>query len=668
MICRCRFLRPVGTHPCRFLTGVTLTVVVLFGMTAVSGRSDGPLAAVAAVAAEENHVGPSLPWFRIRAIDEETGRGVPMVRFTASALSLDHYTDNIGVIAFFEPGLMGQDVYFEVEGHGYEVLLNDVGERAVVLRVDSGGETTVRLRRRWPAQRLYRVTGLAPYRDSRLLGDPIPKIRPPLKQQVIGQDSVYVEPYRGRLFWLWGDTFTRLSPKFDAHYEVTAATTPLPGPDTFNPAIGIPLEYCSNADGSLRKMVAPEDGGTLTWFDGLINLTDDQGNEHLFSHYFQIRRLPVRGSVPEGQIDNPHGFWWQNDILADRVAMARMREAGKKAIEQYRRETVPAESRYTHVSRGLMKLDNDARYFRKVAEFPLREADELHIGAQALRASENGTDYVLFPSRRVRADVNAIRDILEYESFTCLKPGKRFHNEPDQLDRKADGILNWAWKRDTSAIGPEQQTLLLEAGHIRPDERWIVFRNVLDEREIAMQHNTIRWNPHRRRYVGLFSEQTPKLSQTWYAESDSPTGPWTYMRKVVSHNGITFYNPCHHFDQYGGRVILFEGTVTLWKGFGETTQPSLQHYDYNQMMYSLDLDDSRLYLPVSVYSVGMPARFATKTTLASDHSSLPAPVFFAPDRPRAGTVAVYQSAVDGTLGVQSPQLGAFRVLREIHHC
>ena len=51
-------------------------------------------------------------WFRITAIDEDTGRGVPMVRLNLDAGSMNYYTDSRGVIAFHEPGLMGKRVYF----------------------------------------------------------------------------------------------------------------------------------------------------------------------------------------------------------------------------------------------------------------------------------------------------------------------------------------------------------------------------------------------------------------------------------------------------------------------------------------------------------------------------------------------------------------------------
>jgi len=45
------------------------------------------------------------------------------------------------------------------------------------------------------------------------------------------------------------------------------------------------------------------------------------------------------------------------------------------------------------------------------------------------------------------------------------------------------------------------------------------------------------------------------------------------------------------FDREGGRIIYFEGTYTAtFSGAKELTP----HYDYNQILYRLRLDDPRL--------------------------------------------------------------------------
>ena len=86
------------------------------------------------------------------------------------------------------------------------------------------------------------------------------------------------------------------------------------------------------------------------------------------------------------------------------------------------------------------------------------------------------------------------------------------------------------------------------------------------------------------------------LGEVWYAEADTPLGPWVYARKIVTHDDYSFYNPKQHplFDQENGRVLFFEGTYT--STFSGNKDPT-PRYDYNQVMYQLDLADPRLALP-----------------------------------------------------------------------
>lgn len=93
---------------------------------------------------------------------------------------------------------------------------------------------------------------------------------------------------------------------------------------------------------------------------------------------------------------------------------------------------------------------------------------------------------------------------------------------------------------------------------------------------------------------------TSLLGEIWYAEADTPVGPWVYAKKIVTHSRYTFYNPTQHpfFDQGGGRRIYFEGTYT--NSFTDNQDPT-PRYDYNQILYRLALDDPRLALPAPVY-------------------------------------------------------------------
>jgi hypothetical protein len=104
------------------------------------------------------------------------------------------------------------------------------------------------------------------------------------------------------------------------------------------------------------------------------------------------------------------------------------------------------------------------------------------------------------------------------------------------------------------------------------------------------------WHPWRQRWVSVFLQtggQPSPLGELWYAEAAAPTGPWGPGVKVLTHRNYTFYNPCLHVDftPTNSPILLFEGTYT--KEFSANPQPT-PRYDYNQILYRLDLDDPRL--------------------------------------------------------------------------
>lgn len=95
-------------------------------------------------------------------------------------------------------------------------------------------------------------------------------------------------------------------------------------------------------------------------------------------------------------------------------------------------------------------------------------------------------------------------------------------------------------------------------------------------------------------------------------------------------------------------MIYFEGTYTDFISGAPEKTP---RYDYNQIMYKLDLDDPRLVLPVPVYRLTEEedGLFRTRANLPSGPRPRRIP-FFAADRPATGLVAVHEvRSSDGTL-------------------
>ena len=62
-------------------------------------------------------------YFKIKVIDEQTERGVPLVELKTTN-DIRYYTDNNGIIAFYEAGLMEQKVYFYVK---FQTCIASVG-------------------------------------------------------------------------------------------------------------------------------------------------------------------------------------------------------------------------------------------------------------------------------------------------------------------------------------------------------------------------------------------------------------------------------------------------------------------------------------------------------------------------------------------------------------
>lgn len=117
-----------------------------------------------------------------------------------------------------------------------------------------------------------------------------------------------------------------------------------------------------------------------------------------------------------------------------------------------------------------------------------------------------------------------------------------------------------------------------------------------DDKPVKPHSGSIAWNAYRKRWVTVFMEALGRPSvfgELWYAEADAPTGPWGKAVKVLTHENYTFYNPRLHpeFTPPDSRVLLFEGTYT--QQFADRPPPT-PRYDYNQILYRLDLDDPGL--------------------------------------------------------------------------
>lgn len=474
-------------------------------------------------------------YHRILVVDEATGRGVPLVELTTTN-DITHITDSAGVVAFFEPGLMDQEVYFGVKSHGYEFPKDGFGLRGRKVRTAPGGKTVLKIQRLNIAERLYRVTGGGIYRDSVLLGETPPVAQPLLNGRVLGQDSVNTVVYRGKLWWFWGDTNWPAYPLGEFH--TPGATSKLPA-DGLDPNVGINLTYFTGENGFVRSMCHMAGSGP-TWVDGVTVVPDADGRERMLTHYVKIK---------------------------------------------------PPLSVYES---GLAEYDDAQERFVHHSTYP--EGAAVHPLGHTLRVQESGQDHVYYtrpyPLVRVPATAEAVRDLARYETWTYYPAGNPTAVEPE---RDAQGKLVLGWKKSARPLDQKAEARLVKNDRLRPEERFFVMADARSGKAVQPHTGTVAWNAYRQKYVMLFGELmgASVLGEIWYAESDSLTGPWDRAVKVATHEKYDFYNPKHHamLDQDGGRVIYFEGTYTnTFSGNPERTP----RYNYNQVLYKLDLSDERL--------------------------------------------------------------------------
>lgn len=488
----------------------------------------------------EVHAGPE-DYFAIRVVDRETGRGIPLVELRTTDQSR-YFTDSNGYVAYFEPGLMDQQVWFDVSSWGYESPKGPYGTTGVALTTVSGGETIVELQRTNVAERLYRQTGVGIYRDTMLIGKAPPLGAPLVRGQVAGSDSVQTVIYHGKMRWFWQDTNQI---KFAlGNFSMTGATSPLPVEIDAN--VGIPMNYFLREPGGFVKSMArvEQEGSHPIWVDGLMVVQDDQQRDRLVARY------------------------------------------------------VAARKDFSVAQTGLMIYDDTEDVFVEHLRLPLPTETRLFPRDHPVRVSDDGSDYFYIgapPTVRVRADFESVTEQSEYEGLTCFAAD-------GSIDRDAAGRIEFSWKRGHQPISFEQINVLIRDEMLSPEEAPFALRDVATNEPVRVANGSIAWNPHLKRWTMLFCEQggDSYLGEVWFATANSPEGPWVHCRKVATHSkpgqNMDFYNPKQHPElmQDGGRTIFFEGTFV--NTFSGTSVPVPQ-YNYNQLMYRLDVSDRRITLP-----------------------------------------------------------------------
>jgi hypothetical protein len=361
----------------------------------------------------------------------------------------------------------------------------------------------------------------------------------------------------------------------------------LPGQPGTDPERGIELKYFTAPDG-FAKETAKMPGMGPTWLWGLT-VFREAGTERMFAGYLKI----------------------------------------KPPMETY--------------ERGICEWNEADQRFEKKAVFPL-SAPNYPTGHTFHWAKPGENEYVYFcdpfPLIRVPANSKAYCDSTQYEAFSP-RPSGVLKSETT-VERNSSGQAVFDWKKQTAL--PDLRSL--KPGHglagLDPAERPIQLRDPQSDRIILPHAGSTFWNPFRQRWVSIFTQVmgTSMLGEIWWAEADTPVGPWVFARKIASHHNYSFYNPKQHpyFNQRGGQIVYFEGTYTSSFSGNAVSTP---RYEYNQIMYKVDLDDERLRLPVAFYHTGDAARpWASAQQLKpTDQGEI---AFFAGDRPSPGLIPIFR--------------------------
>lgn len=221
--------------------------------------------------------------FRIEVVDPSNDRPVPLVELRTTG-ELRWVSDNAGVIAIDAPELFDRETWFDVVGHGYEVKRDGFGFHGVRLTPTRGGRHRLEVKRTNLAERVGRITGSGLFAESQKLGE-----RLDWKESgIVGCDTVRTAAWKGKRFWLWGDTKVLAYPL--GVFNTLGATTDLIPFDVAIRPLQPRFDYFQKADGRVRGIADIDHRGPV-WLGGLIAIQDSAGQEHLVASYAKVRDM-----------------------------------------------------------------------------------------------------------------------------------------------------------------------------------------------------------------------------------------------------------------------------------------------------------------------------------------------------------------------------------------
>ena len=554
--------------------------------------------------------------FSLRAVDSETGRGVPRVTFTTTYES-SWITDSNGYVAISTLGIEGETLWFAAAADGYEAKADAFGDRGLHASITSGGSATLNVERTQIAERLYRQTGFGRYYDSIALGDAtlLPSQTVQVNSGVMGQDSILCTVFNGAVRWFWGDTKRFAYPL--GNFESTGATSCIPrtAPSCTPAEIDVSLAYFNRTlDGAdfVAPMASIEPVDFPTWIGGLTVVPDSgplavDGVAMSASYVKPDHTMTPTQVGLIGWSEKLENF---STLLGNWSLTHPLATTGGCCGQ-------PVTNRATPIS-GVPPTTTVA--FSMDGDVPVR--------------------YVVFAGRgawplvgmRCLATLSALADINQYEAYTPLLPTSSAARPV--LDRDpATGGLRWMWRTGAPLFTATVIALLETSGDLKPNEapRARIYEDGDATKPLTVAGGSVHWNAFRRRYIAIFgcnmnthsdnknnnnrgaAAGNSNLGELFYAEaleeSSAPppvSGPlvpgqgsrsvneiaWSNATRVVTHatSGMSCYNPLHlpMFDDLEGQRIYLSCTmVTSYS----TAKVAEGRYDYNNMMFGLNISN-----------------------------------------------------------------------------
>lgn len=495
----------------------------------------------------------------IRIIDKDTKRAVPLAEIE-SVTGQQWISDNAGYIAFNEPELIGRELFFYVRSHGYSIANDGFGYPGIRITPKAGETHIVEMTRTNIAERLCRLTGEGMYRDSILLGIDLPPNAANSRALVAGQDSVQAAIHNNKVHWLWGDTQCSNYPL--GLFRAAGAITDLTSSSGSSTDLqnGIDYRYfVDDTSGFARAMMPlPERPEGVIWLESLFSVPDQSGTHQLLVHYTRRKGLAEE------------------------------------------------------LEHGIARFNETKEIFEPATILPKEETWRFPKGHPILWQSE-GKTWLLFgspnPNVRVLANAESALDPSQYQSFTCetvasIKPkstkpsqNKTNSRQPAIIQRNTNRQLIWRWQNELPPVDSAKERNWIEEQKISAEESHFSPRDSSNPNYLVTLHRgTVRWNDHRKKWILIavqINGDKSHLGEVWYSESEHPTGPFSIATKILTHDRQSFYNVCHHefLDSDDGRFLHFEGTYTNDFSSNPIKTP---RYNYNQILYRLDLDDPRL--------------------------------------------------------------------------